>query len=114
MLTHDARKEAIRKFKERKPNRGIYVVHCSATGNWVGSSRNLDATRNGIWFSLRLGSHREKSLQEEFSRQGEPAFEYQVVERLDEDVAALGVADLLKEKASLWTGQLGARMLQPS
>jgi hypothetical protein len=115
MLTTEAKKEAIRKYKERKPARGIYVVECSATGRkWVGSSRNLDATRNGLWFTLRVGSHHDKPLQQEWNTQGEGTFEFRILECLEEDVAPLSIPDLLKEKATVWTAQLSARMLQPS
>jgi len=49
MNSHAERKEAIRKFKEIKLLRGTFAVKCTATGRiWVDSSRNLDATRNGL------------------------------------------------------------------
>jgi hypothetical protein len=114
MMTSEAKKEAIRKYKERKTARGIFVVECSATGRkWVGSSRNLDATRNSLWFALRMGNHHDRSLQEHWQAVGEPAFGYRIIETLDEDASALNVPDLLKEKAALWTAQLGAETLRP-
>ena len=62
MESKAARKEAIQKFKERKTALGVFAVRCTATGRvWVDSSRNLDAAKNGTWFGLRNGSHREKS-----------------------------------------------------
>jgi hypothetical protein len=107
-----ARKQAIRDFKERKPNRGIFAVRCSATGLvWVGSSPNLGATRNRVWFGLRLGSHHNPSLQKEWNLHGEPAFQYEVLETLNDDVAAMGVSDLLKEKKGQWVARLGAQPL---
>ncbi len=111
-MQKEQRKEAIRKFKERKPLRGVYAVRCTATGRvWVGASRNLDAIRNRSWFSLRNGSHLDKALQEEWNAQGEPVFLFEVLDKLDDDVLPLEVADLLEEKKSRWTAQLGARPL---
>ena len=111
-MTSEARKQAIRKFKERKAAPGIYAVECSATGQkWVGSSRNLDANRNGLWFTLRHNGHYDKTLQQEWNAQGETAFEYRILESLDHDVAALNVPDLLKEKTGFWSSQLTARIL---
>jgi len=112
MTAHVDRKEAIRKFKERKPRLGAFAVRCAVTGTvWVGSSRNLDATRNGCWFALRIGSHQDKALQSEWNAHGEPAFHYEILETLDEDTHALDVRDLLKEKQRLWIERLSARPL---
>ena len=112
MLSKETRKEAIKKFKARKPVLGVFAVRCTTTGRvWVGSSRNLHATKNGSWFGLRIGSHIDKSLQEEWNAQGESAFEYEVLEMLEDDVPTLSVSDLLKEKRNHWIAQLGARPL---
>ena len=112
MHSNAARKEAIRKFKERKPLCGAFAVRCTATGRiWVGSSRNLDATKNGSWFSLRNGSHLDKSLQSEWNAHGEDTFQYEILEKLEDGVSPLAVADLLKEKRSYWIVRLRARPL---
>lgn len=106
------RKEAIQKFKERKPLLGAYAVHCTATGRvWVGSSRNLDATKNGTWFCLRSGTHVDKSLQQEWDAHGEQAFEYRILDTLDEDVHPTAVGDLLKSKRTEWAARSNAREL---
>jgi hypothetical protein len=60
----DEKKAAIVAYKERKSVAGIYSVRCKTSGKvWVGQSPNLDSIRNRIWFMLRLGSHRNRSLQ---------------------------------------------------
>lgn len=112
MQSKESRKESIRKFKEAKPLLGAFAVRCTATGNvWVGTSRNLDATRNGCWFMLRSGAHQEKSLQTEWKTQGEQGFEYEVLEALGDDVHPLNVSALLKEMKSAWLARLGATPL---
>jgi hypothetical protein len=106
------RKEAIKQFKERKPLLGAFAVRCTATGSiWVGSSRNLYAAKNGAWFCLRHGDHPDKSLQQEWNAHGESAFEYEILEKLEDDLLPLEVGDLLKKKRSYWLAQLGARAL---
>jgi hypothetical protein len=107
-----ARKEAIRKFKEQKIPRGAFAVRCKATGHvWVGSTRNLNATKNGFWFALRIGSHSNKSLQTEWKIYGEASFDYEILEKLEDDVVPLGIPDLLKEKRLFWIDKLRARPL---
>ncbi len=106
------RKEAIRKYKERKPLLGAYAVRCGATGAvWVGASPNLEAARNLCWCALRAGGHLDKQLQQEWNSQDQSTFEFEIVETLVEDVPALSVRDLLKEKKQHWVKQLGARPL---
>jgi len=112
MLTREQKKEAINKFKERKCLLGVFAVRCAASGRvWVGSSRNLDATRNSVWFSLRHGSHRDKPLQDEWNELGEPAFEYEVLEKLEDDAPPLLVPDLLKDMKHRWMMLVDARGL---
>ena len=49
-----ARRQIAEEFKERKVPRGIFVVRCAATDEtWVGSSPNLRAAQNSLWFQLR-------------------------------------------------------------
>ena len=113
MQSKVSRKESIRQFKERKPLLGAYAVRCTATGRvWVGVSRNLEATKNGCWFCLRGGLHQDKSLQEEWNNQGESAFQYEILESLDNEVNPLNVEDLLKDKKSEWVARLGAQPLK--
>lgn len=109
MLSKEQRKEAINKFKERKPVLGVFAVRCTASGRvWVGASRNLDASKNSTWFGLRHSGHQDKGLQAEWDAFGEDAFRYEVLERLDDDVPALLVWDVLKERKQRWMTRLNA------
>jgi hypothetical protein len=108
------RKEAIQEYKARKVARGVFAVRCTATGQvWVDSSGNLDAARNSVWFFLRHRYHQNKSLQAEWDAHGKEAFLYEILEQLDEDVSAIGVSDLLRERRRHWVVQLGAQALSP-
>lgn len=109
-----SRKDAIREYKERPPNMGAFAIRCLASNrSWVGTSRNLTAAKNGAWFTLRMGMHRDQALQSEWNTHGEAAFEYDILEKLDEDLAPMAVADLLKEKARVWAARLNAPTLLP-
>jgi hypothetical protein len=102
-------KEAVKAYKARKPQRGIYAVRCTATGRvWVGSTPNLGAARNRLWFSLNGEMHTDAAMQTDWAAHGEQAFEFETLEKLKDDVAPLGVADLLKEKKEHWLERLGA------
>ena len=110
MLSKEERKEVVRKFKERKPLLGVFAVRCTATGRvWAGASRNLDTTKNA---SCRNGSYHDQAFQAEWNANGEPMFQYEVLEKLDGDVLPLGIGDLLKEKRNCWIAQLFAQRCQ--
>ncbi|MFZ1941752.1 MAG: GIY-YIG nuclease family protein [Terracidiphilus sp.] len=112
MPSREFRKQAVRSFKEQKSTIGVYSVHSTVSGRtWVGASKNLEATRNSCWFQLRNKLHQAKSLQELWNAQGESAFVYQIVDRLDEDVHAIEIDDLLKQRRSDWATRLTAQQL---
>jgi len=112
MTSNVSRREARRQFKARTPDRGAFAVRCQANGRvWVGASTNLFAAKNGMWAALRMGAHRDPGLQADWNTFGEAAFRFDVLETLDEDVVAIAVSDLLKEKKRHWAGQLGASTL---
>ncbi len=111
-LSKEQKKEAIRKYKEEVPPRGIFAVRCGESGRvWVGASRNLKAEQNRTWFTLRLGNHHERTLQEQWNTHGENAFRYEVLEKLDEDLPAIALPDVLKERKLHWATRLGASRL---
>jgi len=106
------KKEAIRKFKEQKPLLGAYAVRCTRSGRvWVGASRNLNATKNGIWSSLRANGYIDKPLQAEWNAYGGEAFQYEILETLDGDLHPMAIADLLKQTRKRWAEQLSASPL---
>ena len=104
------RRKAIQDYKSRKTPRGIFSARVGTSGPaWVGSSPNLDAAQNGLWFQLRLGTHRNRALQEEWLRSGEAAFSFEILEQLDDDVNPLALHDLLKERRAHWLARLNAQ-----
>ena len=85
-----SKKEAIQKYKERKPQRGIFAVRCPAEDRvWVGASLNVDATKNSLWFRLRLGGKQDPDLLHAWQTHGEAAFTYEILELLDDGLIAL-------------------------
>src|SRR6266852_6304555 len=97
-----ARKEAIKEYKARKPKRGVFAVRCTTGQVWVGSTPNLDAAQNSLWFCLRQGLHHSKALQAEWNTHDKDAFQYESLEKLDDDVSPIALNDLLKEKKRHW------------
>ncbi len=113
MPAGESRKEIIRRFKEQKPGVGIYAVRCMTTGHvWVGATKNLEATRNRCWFSLRNGLDLDPSLQEEWDVHGEPAFQYEILDCFVKDLHPLEVDELLKKRVIDWAARIGGQKLR--
>jgi hypothetical protein len=106
-----SRREAVRQYKERKVPLGIFSIRCIPTDEvWVGASRNLDGQRNSSFFGLKLGSHRNRQMQAAWNGHGESAFEFAVVELLeDEELGPVGRDTWLKERERHWRSELGAQ-----
>jgi hypothetical protein len=101
------RKAALRAYKERKPRPGIYAIRNIASGRaWTGSALNLDTTKNGLWLALKDGRHLDKGLQAEWKRLGEEAFEYVILEVIEEDMVPLVLKETLKAKQAEWASVL--------
>ena len=112
MYAKQDRKSAIREYKERKTQRGIFAVRCTKTGRaWVELAPNLEAAQNAEFFQLRLGSHRNTDLQAEWNAQGADAFHYEVLETLADDLSPLALKDALKSRKEHWVNTLEAQRL---
>lgn len=107
------RKALLRAYKERRVEAGIYAVRCAASGQvWVGATPDLSTRQNGVWFSLRLGSHREPTLQAAWHAHGADAFAFEPVETIDaEGLDRFGRAARLKDRRDHWIETLNAKGL---
>jgi len=116
-LYHGAmdKKQAIADWKSRKTPRGTYSVRFAAGGPvWVDATPDLDAARNRLLATLRIGAHTNKYLQAAWNERGEAGFRYEVLEKLDDDLSPMAWRDLLKEKKKLWMAKLKADEVMPS
>ncbi len=111
-MDKQSRRDAVRDYKERKIAAGIFSLRCAASGEtWVGAARNLDQ-KNGLMFSLRMSSHRNRALQAAWTAHGEAGFDYAVVETLDdEDLGPLGRETWLKTRELHWREALAAHSI---
>lgn len=107
------RKQLVRDFKERKVAAGAFVVRCAPSGQvWVEVSPNLHNRQNGLWFSLRLGSHPNRALVQAWKDHGEAAFTYEVVEQLpDAERSQWEMTNALKDLSARWREALSAEKL---
>lgn len=76
-----SRKEIRREYKERNKPAGIFQVKNRINGKvLLGSSLNLEGPLNSHKFMLSIGSHRNKTLQQEWNQYGPEAFAFEILE----------------------------------
>ena len=98
-----------REYKERAPQRGVFRVLCTATGqSWVDASSTLNTIKNRVWFDLRMGSNRNTELQRAWNEHGPEAMEFEVVEPFPEDAPPYVVERLTQDRKAYWMEHFGA------
>ncbi|CAN7303237.1 GIY-YIG nuclease family protein [Bosea sp. LjRoot90] len=108
-MRHEDRKAVVAAYKERKVAAGIYLVRCLATDqSWAGQAPDLSTIQNRVWFTLRHGSHRQRSLQAAWTAHGESAFAFEEIERLDEKALEAGRERVMKARLAHWCAELEA------
>ena len=111
-MRQEDRRAAVAAYKERKVVAGIYLVSCLATGErWAGQAPDLSTIQNRVWFTLRHGSHRQRSLQAAWNAHGPEAFRFEALERLEDEDIAYVLDRVLKERLAHWQARLGAEAL---
>ena len=77
------RKDLHREYKERAKLAGIYQVKNIKNGKvLLGSSLNLEGPLNRHKFMLKIGSHTNKALQNDWNAFGPDAFVFEILEEV--------------------------------
>ena len=77
------RKDLHREYKERVKPAGIYQVKNIKNGKvLLGSSLNLEGPLNRHKFMLKIGSHTNKALQNDWNAFGPDAFVFEILEEI--------------------------------
>jgi hypothetical protein len=78
------KKEAIRNYKLSHRAMGVFQILNKISGKvFIDSSNNVPGKINRHRFALNAGSHISKSLQTDWNKQGEAAFEFETIEPVE-------------------------------
>lgn len=107
----ERKRELLRHYKDNPPGAGVFAVRCVASGQavYVNAAMNLQGAINRARFQLRLGGHRDKRLQQQWTQYGEAAFSIDVVDMLKrhEDTTEDQQREDLAALLALWREELG-------
>lgn len=102
------RKAKIREYRDAPRPAGVYRILNTTTGRTLlGTSSDAPARLNRHRAQLRMGSHPNRSLQQDWKSQGEEAFELEVLDLLPERESGEGdLAEDLRVLEELWREKL--------
>jgi len=103
------RKEMIKEYKQTLQPMGIYQIKNLSNGKvFIESSKNLNGSLNSGKFQLDVGSHRNRVLQEDYSKFGEDQFSFEILDRLEpkKDDPTYNYTDDLETLKGMWLDKL--------
>lgn len=78
-----SREELKREYRERRKPAGVFQIKNLKNGRvFLGSSMNLEGPINAHRFTLKIGSHVNEALQEEYNAFGADAFVFEILEEV--------------------------------
>ncbi|MGB8980810.1 MAG: GIY-YIG nuclease family protein, partial [Anaerolineales bacterium] len=97
-----------REYQERPKQAGVFQVRNTVSGKvLLGSSLNLHGALNGHRFTLRIGSHRNKLLQEDWNEYGDAKFVFEILEVVQvSDSPNFNLSDELTLLEMIWLERL--------
>jgi group I intron endonuclease len=103
-----SRKELNQEYLQRPKPAGVFQVKNTANGKvLLGSSLNLEGALNGHKFTLKIGSHRNKALQEDWHRYGAENFVFEILEVVQiRDDPNFNLSDELTLLEMIWLEKL--------
>ena len=105
----DKRKELKAKYKDYKPDMGVYIFECIPSNKkYIGYTNDTKGTINSKLFQLQSGLLRNKQLQKDWNDYGEDNFSVKVLEYLkyDEDESKTDYSDELEILCEIWKDKL--------
>lgn len=102
----ERKKELKQQFKEAKVEGGIYQIRNLENNKvYIGSTKNF-RTLKGKKFSLDMGTDTNQLLQKEWNTYGKDAFDFEILEKLNEDECYIDVKYALKKLLEKWMDQI--------
>ena len=103
-----SRKELNDEYAKRPKPVGVFQIKNTANGKiLLGSSLNLEGPLNSHRFMLKIGSHRNKALQQDWNEYGEQKFVFEILETVTvKDDPNFNLSDELTLLEMIWLEKL--------
>jgi group I intron endonuclease len=103
-----SRKELNQEYMKHPKPAGVFQIKNTANGKvLLGSSLNLEGPLNSHRFMLKIGSHRNKALQQDWNQYGEQNFVFEILETVTiKDDPNFNLRDELTLLEMIWLEKL--------
>lgn len=104
-MEKEKRKRLVEEYKLKKTTGGVYMVRNQETGTFfLKGDTNLEGSKNRFEFSQKTGSCVFHQLRREWDQYGPAAFEFVVLEEIEQKAEESGAAfkDRLKKLEEKW------------
>ncbi|MBI4853466.1 MAG: GIY-YIG nuclease family protein [Acidobacteria bacterium] len=99
-------KDLKKDYQQQEIQMGIYQIRNTINGKiYIGSALNLQGIINSNRFQLKMGSHKSKSLQEDWNKLSENAFVFEVLDEI-KPKETTNIKEELNEQLNLWLDNL--------
>jgi len=109
VYTMNRRKEIINEYKERKLSGGVYTITNILSGKYlIGHAADLKSVQNRFQFAVTTGLTFHPKLKKEWDVQGNQAFAFEVLEKLEQkpEQSPAEFMDDLKTLEQVWRTNL--------
>jgi hypothetical protein len=103
-----SKKELKQEYQERQKPAGVFQVKNTVDGKaLLGSSLNLEGLLNRHQFTLTMGGHRNKALQQDWNEYGADKFVFEILDVVQvKDEPGFKLADELALLEQIWLEEL--------
>lgn len=103
-----SKRDLKRTYKESEKRAGVFQVKNTVNGKvLLGSSLNLQGPLNSHRFMLRIGSHRNAALQQDWKTYGPENFIFEILETVEiKDDPGFNLSDELSLLEQIWLEEL--------
>lgn len=83
MTEQNQRKQLLQSYRQQNDRAGVFRLYNAQTKRqWIEASADVQAAINRVWFELKLGKHKIRTLQDDYARFGESALHIEILEKL--------------------------------
>ena len=111
----DRKKELKQMYKQMKPDMGVYLIRSKSNNKcFLEVAQDLKSRINSTKVKLGLGIHPNRELQKEWQKEGEAAFDFEILEILeyDKDESKTDYTEELTVLQMLWEEKLTKQGLE--
>lgn len=107
MTDQITRKQLLQSYRQQNDRAGVFrLYHCETKRQWIESSADVQGAVNRLQFELKIGQHKIRALQEDYTRYGAAAVTVLILENIiQKDSPTWNLQTELAQSKALWQAE---------